>query len=398
MTTIETMEPSRSGHRPDVPRTDGAATTLDAVRALTAGIAARGDEIEGGRRVPPDLVAQLRAAGCFRMLVPRHHGGSEATLPEHLEVIRELARADGSVGWTLMIGSSAPVILGMLPRATFDAIYADGPDIALAGSFNPKGVATPVDGGYRVSGRWPFASGCQHADWFVGHCVVDDGRMPPVRMMAVPAAEVGIVDSWSVSGLCGTGSHDFTLDGVFVPHERTFVVFEEGGVPGPLGRVPELSYSALEFANVAVGIAEGALAEITTLASAKVPMLAETELAANPLFRYQLAEADAHLRAARALLDADAAAIWATAVAGRDVTTEQRGRLRASGVWITTAAARVVDVAYTAGGGSALYLSSPLQRRLRDVHALTQHFAIKADTFTTVGAVLAGQDVDVTLL
>jgi alkylation response protein AidB-like acyl-CoA dehydrogenase len=396
--TNDTIEHDRLAHRPDQPRTDGAAATLDAVRALTAGITARSDEIERGRRLPPDLAATLRDVGCFRLLVPRHHGGSDATLPEHLEVIRELARADGSVGWTLMIGSSAPVILGMLPLTTFDTIYADGPDIAVAGSFNPKGVATPVEGGYRVSGRWPFASGCQHADWFIAHCMVDDGRMPPLRVMMVPAADVNIVDTWSVSGLCGTGSHDFTLDGLFVPDGHTFDVFEEGGMPGPLGRIPELSYSSLEFANVAVGIAEGALAEITTLASNKVPMLADAELAANPLFRYRLAEADAHLRAARALLDADVAATWASARAGDAFTTEQRARLRATAVWVVTAAARVVDVAYTAGGGSALYLGNPLQRRLRDVHALTQHFAIKADVLTTAGAVLAGQDVDVSLL
>jgi indole-3-acetate monooxygenase len=377
-------------------------STLEAVRALAPAIAARAEEIERARRLPVDLVAQLRAAGCFRMLVPRSHGGDAASLPEHAELIRELSRADGSVGWTVTIGSAAPVFFGQLPAATFDAIYANGPDVVSAGAFNPTGVATPVDGGYRVSGRWAFASGCQHADWFVAHCLIDgrsgDGPLPPLRVMVLPASDVDIIDTWSVSGLCGTGSHDFTLDGAFVAEHYTFSIFEEGGLPGPLGRIPELSLSSLSFANVALGIAQGALAEITTLASAKVPMLASSTLAGNPLFRYQLGEADALLRAATALLDAEVAEVWETAVAGEEPTPERRARTRSAAIWVTTAAARVVDVAYTLGGGSSVYSNNPLQRRWRDVHAVTQHFAVKPDTLTTVGAVLAGEDVDTTLL
>jgi alkylation response protein AidB-like acyl-CoA dehydrogenase len=392
--TTETIGRDRS----DGTRKDVAAVTLDAVRDLAPEIAARGDEIERARRLPADLVTQLRDAGCFRMLVPRKNGGAGLELTAHMEMLRILARADGSVGWTVMIGSSAPVILGMLPPATFDAVYADGPDIALAGAFNPTGVATPVEGGFDVTGRWAFASGCQHADWFIAHCVVDDGRMPPLRMMVLPAADVKILDTWAVSGLCGTGSHDFTLDSVFVPDDHTFSVFEEGGLDGALGRIPELSYSSLHIANVAVGIAEAALAEIMDLATGKTPMFADGTLAANPLFRYRLGEADAHLGAADALLRGVVASTWETAVAGAAFEPEQRARIRSAAAWVTTAAAAVVDAAYTAGGGTALYSRSPLQRQLRDAHAITQHFAVKSDTFTLVGAVLAGQDVDLSFL
>jgi alkylation response protein AidB-like acyl-CoA dehydrogenase len=381
-----------------VRRASDAADIFATVRSLTPAIAARSEEIEHARRLPPDLVGQLRDAGCFRMLVPRRAGGAEAELPDHYAMIRELARADGSVGWTVMIGSSAPVILGLLPAETFAAIYADSPDVVLAGAFKPTGVATPVDDGFHVTGRWAFASGCQHADWFIGHCMVDDGRSPPLRMMVLPPDDVEIVDTWTVSGLCGTGSHDFTVDGVFVPDGRTFSVFEDGGLDGPIGRIPELVFSSLAIANVAVGIAEGALAEVTTLASAKVPMFADATLAANPLFRYSLGETDAHLRAVRSVLDADAVTAWSTALSGAEFTPRLRAQLRATATWSTAAAARVVDAAYTAGGGSSLYASSPLQRRLRDAHAITQHFAVKADTLTLAGAVLAGQDVDLSFL
>ena len=313
-----------------IDRAADAATILDAVRALAPVIAARSDEIEKARRLPLDLVAQLRAAGCYRMLLPRRLGGAEGRLADHVAMVRELARADGSVGWTVLLGSSAPLIFGNLPAESFDAVFTENPDLALAGTFNPTGVATPEDGGYRVTGRWSFASGCQHADWLLAHCFVDDGRVPPLRMMMIPAADAEIIDTWSVAGMCGTGSHDFAVDGLFVADDRSFSVFEEGGLDGPLGRIPELTYSSLQFANVAIGIAEGALAEITTLASGKVPMFADATLAANPLFRNRLAEADAHLRAARALLDADIEATWATATAGGELTPEDRARLRAT--------------------------------------------------------------------
>lgn len=367
-------------------------SVLDTVRAMASAIAARGDEIERARRLPPDLVEALAGAGCFRALVPASRGGAGLTLGEHLQVIRELSRADGSVGWTVMIGSLTPVIFGLLPSPTFDEIYSDGPDVIVAGAFNPKGVATPVEGGYRVSGRWAFASGCQHAHWFIAHCMVDDGRMPPVRMMVLRPSDVEILDTWYVSGLCGTGSHDFVVEDVFVPDERTFTLFDEANVDGPLWRIPELSISSMQMANVAVGVAQGALGEITTLASGKVPMLADSTLGANALFQHDLAETDTLLRAAQALLDADAEAAWRIAAAGRGPTTTDRARTRSTAVWVAGAAAAVVDAAYHAGGGTSLYSTSPLQRRLRDVHALTQHFALKPDTYTLAGSVLAGQD------
>jgi indole-3-acetate monooxygenase len=373
-------------------------TCLDVVRTLAPAIVAGSEEIERGRRMPPDLVAELTAAGCFRTLVPRSHGGAELDLAAEMRVIEELARADGSVGWTVMIGRSAPVFFGKLPRQTFDDLYAERPDVILAGTINPTGMATPVDGGFRVTGQWSFASGCQHCHWFVAHCIVDDGRQPPIRMMVLPPTDVEIKDTWSVSGLCGTGSHDFVVNDAFVPAERSFALWDEPCLDVPLLRIPELSLASLSVGAVAVGIAHGALGEVTDLATGKLPLFSDGTLASNPLFQHQLAAADAQLRAARALLYADAEEAWATAVAGTPLTPDHRARIRATATWVTTTAASVVDMAYTAGGGSSIYSSSPLQRRLRDIHALTQHFAVKLDTFTKAGAVLAGQDVDLTFL
>lgn len=378
------------------PKGDGLDRVLAAVDELAPAIAARGDEIEQARRLPPDLVDQLRAAGCFRLTVPASHGGAGLGLPAQLRLNEALARIDGSTGWTVMIGSGAPILFGLLPRPTFDAIYAGGPDVIMAGVLNPTGVATPVDGGYQVSGRWAFASGCQHADWILAHCLVDDGRMPPVRMMLLPPGDIEVVDTWSVSGLCGTGSHDFTINGAFVPEERTFAVGGGSCIDSPLQRVPLPTLFALQNPSIAIGIAQGALDEVVALATGKTPAFDSGKLAANPLFQNKLAEADAALRAARALLHTDADRLWRTAVSGEPFAPELRAHLRATATWTTHTAAAVVDTAYTAGGGSAMYTSSPLQRRLRDVRAVTQHFGIKPDTLTKAGAILAGEEVDLT--
>ena len=377
---------------------DRSVRTFEAVQALLPAITSRIDDIEDGRRLPPDIVAALKAAGCFRSLVPRSHGGDELDLAANIRVLEQLARTDGSVGWTVMIGASAPVVLGLLPVQTFDDLYSAGPDVVLGGTFNPTGTAVPTEGGYMASGRWTFASGCQHADWFLAHCIVDDGRMPPMRMMVVPAADVDVIDTWRVSGLRGTGSHDFTMTDVYVPDAHTFQLGDHSAVDAPVMRVPELSLSTLQFAAVAIGIAQGALDDITAIATAKVPAFAMEPLATNALFRNRFGAADAELHAARALVYEEAAVAWRTAADRADFTLEQRARIRASATWAVHAAASVVDVAYTDGGSSSIREGNPLQRRLRDVHALTQHFAIKPDTFTMAGAVIVGQDVDTTFL
>jgi indole-3-acetate monooxygenase len=376
---------------------------FDAVRELAPTIAARADEIEAARRLPPDLVTDLTAAGCFGMPRPRSHGGAGVDLVTSMRVYEDLSRADASVGWTVAIGAGCWLDLVGLPRPTFEAVFADDPDVKVGGAIRPAGVAAPADGGYRVTGRWGFVSGCQHCDWIYGNCIEEgttgNGDVPPLRVALFRADEIEIEDTWSVSGLCGTGSHDVVADDVFVPTDRTFALLSaEPCLADPLVRMPLPSPYALQMASGALGIAQGALGDILALAFDKVPLFAGASLATNPLFQNQLGQADAGLRAARSLVYGEAAEAWATALAGDPFTTEQRARIRGSATWACDTAAAVVGMAYRAGGGSSLYRSSPLQRRFRDVHALTQHFLLKLDSLTTVGAVMAGQDVDTTFL
>ena len=368
-----------------------------AARRLAPIVARRAAEVESARRTPRDLLDDLAAAGCFRVLMPTTHGGLGADLPSGMRIFEILARADASVGWTVMIGGTSWIDLVGLPRATFDKLFTSGPSVVFAGVFSPSGSITAVEEGYRVTGRWSFASGCEHADWLFGNNVerIDDG-VPRLRIAVFSPDQVCIEDTWNVSGLSGTGSQHFHADNVLVPSDRTLVpLVDEPCIDAVIARIPPPALLSLSIASIAVGIGQGALDDIIELATKKTPLLAESTLARNSHFQLELANADTALRAARALLYESAESMWATVAGGAPLSLEDRARIRAAAVWSTNRAIEVVTSAYRAGGGSSVYASSPLQRRLRDVNALAQHFLVRNDTLTTAGAILAGQDVSV---
>lgn len=371
----------------------------ESLPVLAGAVGKRAAEIERARRIPRDLLEDLIAAGCFKVLLPPSHGGLGRDLSAAMRVFEALARADASVGWTVMIGASCWCDLVGLPRATFDELFAAGPGVIVAGVFNPSGSIAAEKSGYRVKGRWSFASGCQHADWLFGNCIegITDG-VPQMRMAVFSPDQVVIEDTWTVSGLCGTGSHHFRVDGVLVPTVRTLDPLADNPcIDEVVARVPVPALLALAIGSVALGTAQGALDDVIALAVRKTPLLAESTLARNAHFQFQLARADTELRAARALLYESAGTIWAAAAGGLPLTLEQRARVRAAAVWATERAAEVVTRAYRAGGGGAVYAGSSLQRRLRDINAVTQHFLVRPDTLTTAGAILAGQDVALTV-
>ena len=369
---------------------------IAAIRDLLSGIRQRSSEIENARRLPPDLVASLKEAGIFRLMAQKSHGGAEVDYPLSAQILSELAKADGAVGWSLMIGCETPQLLALLPEHTFEQLYADGPDVIVGGAFAPKGTAKPVDGGYEASGQWGFASGCEHADYLFGNCVVTDPQAPDkpseLRCMLLPREDWQILDTWHTSGLRGTGSHDITIDKAFIPSDRCFDLF--GGtscVDRPLFRAP-LQQFALHIAAIALGIAEGALEELTAFAIAgKTRLYARSAMVDGELFQYRLGHAEADAQAARALLEARATELWDQAQAG-SVSPDLEMRIMQTEAWVVEMSAKVVDACYTAGGGSAIYDASPLQRRLRDIHTLTQHASAQESVFANAGAKLLGDD------
>jgi alkylation response protein AidB-like acyl-CoA dehydrogenase len=373
--------------------------TLDRARDLAPMIAAQSAAIEAERRVPASLIAALREAGIFRMYVPRTHGGDELSSLEVVQVIEELSRADASVGWVSTIGANSPAIFALLPPTTYDAIYANGPDVIQAGSLVPRGRAIPVAGGYRFTGQWPFASGCDHADYCMFAAFVEQdgdpavGGRPEVRFGVVPAGVVEILDTWYVSGLKGTSSHDIVATELFVDADWTASFFAPAPVVRhPLDRVRPLGRLGLELAAVAVGTAQAALEDLIEIATTKKPLGGLLKrLAEEPVFQHTVGGLDADVRTARTLLHETATRDYQRATAGEDL--DQRALLERLTALkrVGEIATAVVDRAYHEAGTTGLFESSPLQRRLRDIHAVVQHVVFTSDSFTPAGATLLGE-------
>jgi indole-3-acetate monooxygenase len=377
---------------------DDAARLIVALRALAPKIAARSREIEDGRRVPGDIADNLRKLGLFRTLLPRSLGGLALTAPDVVEMLEILAAADSSVGWVAMIGTSSQMFCTRVPLITLERMYRDDPDILAVGAGTPAGRAEPIDGGYRISGRWPFASGCQNAQWIAGHCVVcKDGEPvmtehgPQTTFVILPADRWHIEDSWQSSGLTGSGSHHVALDNVDVSEADVFQLFGgKSAIAGPL-ESDVFSFNASFHAAVAVGIATGALADLVAMAnSGRRQLFAATELKDSALFQHEIGRLDAELRAARALVQVQAEKQWSRALAGTlDSTADLAEGLQGS-AWVHTACTNVVSGCYTLGGSSSIMNASPLQRRLRDIHAARQHFFAQERFYGAAGKNVLG--------
>jgi len=380
---------------------------IAAARDLAATIAAAAPAIEESRRIPPALVQEIARAGLFRMLVPESVGGLEVEPLTMLDVLEEIACADGSAGWATMIGATTGVIGAYLPDQAAREIFTTHPDGVTGGVFHPRGRAVLCDGGYRVSGRWPLASGCQHCSWLLGGCVIFENSKPrlradgtpELRMTIFPASEVQIIDTWNVSGLRGTGSHDIAVEDVFVPHERS--VWFSSDVPrrgGALYAFPVFGLLALGIAAVALGIARGAIQDFLAIAGSKVATGGRRPIAERSATQAQVARATALLGASRAYVHETVREVWAAASAGAAVTLEQRARLRLAATEAVRDAAHTVDLMYEAGGATAIYAESPLQRRFRDVHVVTQHILVAAPTYELAGRILLGLPADTEML
>jgi alkylation response protein AidB-like acyl-CoA dehydrogenase len=372
---------------------------IEALAPILPRIRAAGDVIEAARRVPLELVHALADAGVFRLCVPRALGGVEAHPSTLVDVLATIAAADGSAGWCAMIGATSGVVSGYLAEPVARELYATDPRVVTGGVFAPRGSAIAEGDGYRISGRWPFASGSEHCAWLMGGCLVRDGGPPQARLMLFPAGEARILDTWNVAGLRGTGSHDMTVDGLFVPAARSVSLMTDRPVArGPLYAFPVFGLLAVGIAAVALGIARAAIDELVRLARDKAPEGSKRTLAERGVVQAQVSEAEALVRSARAFLHDAIAQAWRAAESHGTITVAERAALRLAATHATTSAARATDLAYTAGGGTSVYATSPLQRCFRDVHVATQHAMVAASTLELTGRVLLGLDTDVSQL
>jgi len=345
----------------------------------------RREEFDSRSHVPRDMIERFRDVGIYRAATPRCFGGDALPPAQFLRLVERIAEADGSAGWVASFGS-ASTYLTALPRQTLAELYADGPDLVFAGGLFPIQPATQVEGGWRVSGTWKFASGCKGADVLgVGIGIGGPGGKP--RTALLRAKDVEIVENWNVVGLKGTGSHDLKLDNAFVPDDWTFIRGGQSNIDEPLYRYPTIAYAAQVLAVVNLGLARAALDEITRMASSS-GVTGAPKLGDRAYVRIEIGKAEAELQAARGFFYDATETVWESILAGDAVTPEQVSQLRLAAVHVSRAGADVVRRAYTLAGTTAIYLNHPLQRYLRDAMVVTQHAFLSDGMYDGAGAVL----------
>jgi indole-3-acetate monooxygenase len=376
---------------------------LDAARALGPALSAASDEIERERHLPPAIVEQLKRAGMFRLAMPKSWGGLELDFPTQVRVIETLCTFDASAGWCVMIGIDGGYITAYIDQSEARAMYRDI-DSPTAITFFPPGKALKHGAGYVVNGRWPFGSGCQHADWLVGHFAIFDGdspRMmpngfPETRFGFFPAAECEILDTWKSVGLRGSGSHDWQVKDRFIAEERTFnLAAPKPYREGPLNILPNLLLYKL--AGVPLGIARGAIDDFVAIASSKAltfksPTKNQPTLRDEAYAQNAVAQAEALVGSARAFVYETFEEMWQVLASGEMPSLKCRARARLAMVHASATCTQAVEMVYKANGGASVYSGNPLERRLRDIQTAGQHTVVSMKTWEAAGRVLLGLD------
>ncbi|MBT2186585.1 acyl-CoA dehydrogenase family protein [Sphingobium nicotianae] len=384
----------------EAPAMDGAAI-LAAARALAPGLAARSADIERARRLPPDVVAALRAAGMFRMAMPAARGGPQMSLPEQIEVLEVLAAADASVGWCVKIGADSGYFAGVMAPAVADELLP-GLDLAIAGFAPPgPGRLDRVEGGYVLNGRFPFGSGSTHADLFFATGVVfeEDGRpaqggqwggvMP--RIAFVKPAQVTIEDTWHSTGLSGTGSHHWVAKDVFVAERHTLDPFTQIRRRDIANYAHPLNFTAT-LAAIPLGIMARALDEALAFAQAKTVAFPPPArgMSTIPQVCGTIAQAHAAYRAARALVFESAQTFVAALAATGEAPQTVRATLGLSMIHATRTACDVVHTLFDLVGTAAIHKEAVMGRLLRDALTANQHVTVSQTMVETHGAALFG--------
>ncbi len=379
---------------------------MAAVAELESLIRAHAAEAETNRGLSKPVHQAMVDAGLFRMFAPRALGGLETDAVSGFEAMEEISRIDSAAGWNLQIAASPIATAALFPEETVRNIFA-GTDAVVAGGFFPPGMLQAVDGGFQLTGRWGFVSGCQNASWIVNPAVeIKDGApvmgpdgAPVVRLCLSPMSEVQIIESWDPMGMRGTGSHDVAADAVFVPTERTAFLRPLSIDPAPsfdtpftrLGMLPTIMGNAV----VALGIARAAIDEACAILPSKTPAHFQTLPGQRSTVQAHLGRAEATLSAARAYFYGSLAKAWAVAETGAAIGTEERKHMQLAASYAAEAAAQAVDYVHAAVGSSGvLEAQHAFARHFRDVHTITQHALCSPTRFESMGQVMLGMETD----
>ena len=362
---------------------------LDAIARIRPVLEADAEANDSGETFAWSSVVALYREGLLSLKVPRELGGPEVDPQLYLELCDELCYINPSAGWCAFINSTSTAWGGaFLPDAGVQRIFADGRMPIASGAVIPRGLATPVDGGWRVSGRWPFASGSAHSSWLLAgfRIVRDDAPGPEHMIMACPVEDVQFLDNWQVMGLKGTGSRDFVLTDYFVPNDLAFDLLStdprRGGPQFWLGRP---GFVTTDHAAFALGVARRALDEISLQAGSYQRGYLASPIAQRGALQHDLGKCDQQLRAARALCREALEEAWEFCRRGERPDLERQLRLRGACVYATDIACQVATTAFRYGGGNAIYNDRVLQRCMRDINAAAQHFMVNTSAYDNLG-------------
>ncbi|KAA8889079.1 hypothetical protein F3087_08835 [Nocardia colli] len=361
---------------------------------------------EDDRDLPADVVDAIAATGLWGVFTPTGVGGSGLIgVDEAFEIVRAVAYADTSTAWSLFIGATTPAIVASkLPADGIEEVLAEGIG-PMSLVFGPNGRSTPTEGGFRVTGRWPFASGIGYAGWVMANTVLLDadgapkagaGGLPELVSVVVSAEEVSIIDDWHVAGLRGTGSMSFALDDVYVPARRTFPFFAPSRLQESKYRLPLFSLLAPGFAGVAVGTAEHALDEVLAVLPTRVGPPKFQPASEDPVIQRTVGRAQAAIRAARESTRAVFDTYVDRRLRGDDLSllpVAGRCELHQQAVWAANTCRDTVDDLFRIAGASAIYESSPIQRLWRDINVLNQHLYLRDTQHENAGKLALGIDV-----
>ena len=384
----------------DAPNDDLREALIDSALALLPEIRGMVEEIDDARQLPDRLVDKLADAGFFRMLVDKELGGLETDPLTAAQVVETLSKASPSVGWVVMIIASTNFWAARtLPDDAVREVFTPGAPVNVGGNLVPHGQAVKAEGGWRVSGQWPLGSGGWLSDWMASggwlhdeHGPIMEGDAPAWRVFYTPIGDCHILDTWHSTGLRGTGSHDYTMDDVFVPDRLA--------TRHPL-RAPSLrpsrhyTYSAMVIAvmaAVALGAARGSVDSLIQVFREKLELPSGRPAASIIDKQADLGAAEALVGSARAYLYDVLAQVWAKITAGEPLTPELRGSFRLACANAATASVSAADLAYRAGGTDSIYTSSPVERFFRDAHTVAAHVAMRPSSVADGGALLLGQE------
>jgi len=365
-------------------------------------IRANADAIDAARELPRPVFEALADAGLFHLAVPRTIGGAELDFPTYVQVIEEIAKADASTAWAVNQGGTFATRSAFMAPDVARAIWIDTPRSVVSNTPGATAKAVVVPGGYRVTGRQPFSTGCKHSSWVAAHAQIfengevrlKDGK-PEARYLLVPIGEAELFDTWHTRGMRGTGTHTFEVKDVFVREERT--VLAKGATQVSGGARYKIPFT-LSFASgdgmAALGLARSCLTAFYELAGAKTPRYVPGLMREQPITQFTAGQAEAALRSGRAFLMEAVGDIWNDATVTGAVSLDRRVALRVAATHAIRLAAQIVESVYTACGATAAFEGNLIQRHFQDIHVITQHVQGRLSHYELVGQHWLGLTID----